>query len=66
MPVTINEDTASTVTDILEENDIAVTTAQTELQLALAETAAKPLLPVQIRKKQKPLSQNAWLLKQSP
>ncbi|MBN3564216.1 OapA family protein [Aliamphritea spongicola] len=42
LPVTINEDTASTVTDILEENDIAVTTAQTELQLALAETAAKP------------------------
>lgn len=42
LPVTISEDTASAVTGILEENDIAVTAAQTELQLALAETAAKP------------------------
>ena len=42
LPVTINKDTASTVTDILEKNDIAVTASQTELQLALAETAAKP------------------------
>ncbi|WP_261843764.1 OapA family protein [Aliamphritea ceti] len=42
LPVTINEDTASAVTDILEDNDIAVNATQTELQLALVETATTP------------------------
>ncbi len=42
LPVTISEETASTVTDILEDNDIAISAAQTELQLALAETSASP------------------------
>ena len=42
LPIIINEDTASAVTNILEDNDIAVNATQTELQLALAETAAAP------------------------